>query len=289
MRTLPGRHLASLVIVSVLCGWGFADARPPEKASDDLYRLGQAFLRALYPELNGKRYIVTIESSVPFDDPAPTAYWFMLTVGEGAKFTIKSCCLGGYMGEIIPAPGPPPPEGTPPYTPAPVAPKKPPIRNPDIDERGAEHFRQYLSAGFTFDRQGRLKDFTAEGRAISDREADEKIAEIVSAHPEWTEAQVIAAVKENGTKYGPNDREEFTKNLPFQKLEPFLGRLKLESVSFEPLDDRQTGMSSWPTWTVEASAKQKDGSVLHYRMYFDHRDGKLFGLHLIPPSPKKLP
>ncbi|HXL08957.1 MAG TPA: hypothetical protein VN966_01930 [Candidatus Bathyarchaeia archaeon] len=276
------------LLLVVLCGPGLADARPPAKISSDFYRFGQEFLRALYPELSGKRYVVSIESAVPYDDPASLAYWFRLSVGEGPKFLIKKCCFGGYLNNgVIGLPQPPPPPGLPPSPPAPSVAKKPLPWLQDVDEQGAIHFKQYLTTNFTFDKRGRLKDFGAEGPAINDGEADKKIFEIVTAHPEFTDAQVVATLKENGTQYGPNDKEEFTKNLPLQKLEPFLGKLKVDSLTFNPLDEHRTGISSWPDWLVEVSAKQKDGSVLRYQMFFDHRQGKLFGLYVISPTPNK--
>lgn len=275
------------LLLVLLCGHSLAGPRSSDKASSDFYRFGQEFLRALYPELSEKRYVVSIESAVWYDDLTSPAYVFRLSVGEGPKFLIRKCCFGGYIShDVIGLPQPPPPEGLPPSPPAPTVPKKPLPSTPDVDAQGAIHFKQYLSTSFTFDKQGRLKDFNAEGPAVNDGEADKGIFEIVTAHPEWTDEQVIAAIKENGTKYGPNDKEEFVKNLPLQKLEPFLGKLKVESVEFIPLDAR-TGISAWNDWIVNALAKQKDGTTLKYRMFFDHRDGKLIGLDVIPATPDK--
>jgi hypothetical protein len=240
-------YLVFPFLLAALCGRSFADTHQPAKASGDFYRFAQEFLRALYPELSGKRYVVSIESAVWYDDLTSPAYVFRLSVGEGPTFIIKGCCFGGYIShDVIGLPQPPPPAGFPPSPPAPQVPQKPLSPPPDVDERGAEHFKQYLSTGFTFDKQGRLKDFGAEGPGINDGEADKKIFEIVTAHPEWTGAQVISTIKENGTKYGPNDKEEFTKNLPLHQMEPFLGKLKIESVTFNPLDERRTAISSWP-------------------------------------------
>ncbi len=281
-------QLILLPVLVIFGRLGLADTRPPAKPSGDFYKFGQEFLRVLYPELSGKRYVLSIESAVWYDDLTSPAYVFRLSVGEGPTFIIKGCCFGGYIShDVIGLPQPPPPPGFPPSPPAPQVPKKPLSPPPDVDERGAEHFKQYLSTGFTFDKQGRLKDFGAEGPAINDSEADKKIFEIVTAHPEWTEAQVIATIKENGTRYGPNDKEEFTKNLPVHQMEPFLGKLKIESVTFNPLDERRTAISSWPDWSVGVSAKQKDGSILRYQMFFDHREGKLFGLHALSATQDK--
>lgn len=288
VRSRLGRQLIVPLLVIVFCGRVLADTPTQTKASANFYRFAQEFLRTLYPELTGKRYVVSIESAMSYDDLTSPAYVFRLSVGEGPKFLIKDCCLGGYIShDVIGLRQPPPPEGMPPVPPAPAVPNKPLPSTPDVDAQGAIHFKQYLSTSFTFDKQGRLKDFNAEGPAVNDGEADKRIFEIVTAHPEWTDEQVIAAIKENGTRYGPNDKEEFVKNLPLQKLEPFLGKLKVESVKFIPSDGPRTGISAWNDWTVDALAKQKDGTTLKYRMFFDHRDGKLIGLYLIPATPDK--
>jgi hypothetical protein len=139
-------YLVFPFLLAALCGRSFADTHQPAKASGDFYRFAQEFLRALYPELSGKRYVVSIESAVWYDDLTSPAYVFRLSVGEGPTFIIKGCCFGGYIShDVIGLPQPPPPAGFPPSPPAPQVPKKPLSPPPDVDERGAEHFNPPLT------------------------------------------------------------------------------------------------------------------------------------------------
>src|ERR1700687_1693216 len=67
-------------------------------------QMGREFLRALYPELNGRGYVITLETALPFDDSSRGAKYFMLDVGAGPKFVVLECCIGGYVGGALPTP-----------------------------------------------------------------------------------------------------------------------------------------------------------------------------------------
>jgi len=88
-------------------------------------------------------------------------------------------------------------------------------------------------------------------------------------------------------KYGPDDTQEFVKNLPFKKLEPFLGKLEFVSVSVDPLGKNREEVGTWPNWWVEVVAAQKDGTKLRYSMLFDYLKGDLIGLSIVPASRTK--
>jgi len=232
---------------------------------------------------------MTIESSLAYDDQAGQTRWFRLSVGDGPKFAVLGCCLSSSSRGIITAPQTPlpPPPGAHPAAPVPQQ-AQPQFKRPEEwDAEGAIYPKQYLTTGFSFDEKGRLTGFTAEGSAINDNVADNQIYELVHGHPEMTEAQVVAALKQAGIKYGPDDKEQFTKDLPLQKLQRFLGPLELVSVNFHPLDRTRSWLGPWPDWTVDVLATQQDGTKLRYHMIFDHLKGDLIGLFIVPTSPSK--
>lgn len=286
-RLSSGRERIFLLALTALCSWPVVvHAQMSTYPGESYVQVGREFLRTLYPELNGKGYVITLETALPFDDSSRAAKYFMLDVGAGPKFVVLECCIGGYVGGAFPMPQLPlPPElgYAPPTVPSPNSQNvdKPPKY---WDAEGRVHPKQYLSTGFNFDDKGRLMGFTAEGPVIGDRDADNRFEAFVQTHPDMTNAEIVAARKKSGAKYGPDDKDEFIKDLPLRNLEPFLGKLELLSVenSF-PLVKDGNHVGLWPQWTVQVLAAQRDGTKVKYELTFDHFKGDLLGLRIIPP------
>jgi len=229
--------IAVFGMILLCCSMGRAQSPLPLRG--DYYQFGRDFLHSLYPQLDGKHYSMTIESSVAYDDPASQPRWFRLSVGASPKVAVLGCCFGGYKGEMIAPPQPPPPPGAPTPAPKPV-PQQPKFKKPqEWDEEGAIHPKQYVTAGFSFDEMGRLVGFGAEGAAINDHVTDNRMYQLLHGHPEITDTQVVATLKQAGMKYGPDDKEGFVKNLPLKKLERFLGKLELLSVTVNTLGENR--------------------------------------------------
>ena len=138
--------------------------------------------------------------------------------------------------------------------------------------------KQVLKASFRFDDYDHLVNFSATGTTVHDLERDRAFDEQVSSHPEMTDAEVTAALKKAGVKYGPEDKEQFVKDLPSASLERFLGKLKIVSVGFQPLDQNRDNVDDWPKWTVTAEAKRTDGTVATYDLWFERFKGDLTGI-----------
>jgi hypothetical protein len=141
--------------------------------------------------------------------------------------------------------------------------------------------KQFLTTSLQFDKEGRLADFGADGPYINDRKAANEVYEIVHANPKMSYAEIVATLKQHGTKYGPNDKEQFIKDLPLKQLEPFLGKLQIVSVGFHQIDkdpDPKPWVGVWPDWTVKAQATTKDGAKVPYELHFSHLNGSLIGL-----------
>jgi hypothetical protein len=282
------------ILVALTAVLGFAAVARAQQIPSDRVRFAQQFLRALYPELNGKDYALSVETAISYDDLKGQPSILMVDIGAGAKFARLECCLGGVTGGSLPMQLPYPPElGTPP-PPPPATP--PPALPPDPkkfwDSEGRAHFRQYLHASFAFDQRGHLNGFSAEGPALDHGDGGKGLREFVNAHPDASDADIIMKLKQSGVKYGPNDQQQFTKDLPLKKLEPFMGKLEVQSVSCFPLDERRHELDIWSFWTVRALATRKDGSKAEYEMTFKPWDGDLIDVHLFidtstgPAAPK---
>jgi hypothetical protein len=180
-------------------------------------KLGEDFLHALYPDLNDKKYTITVETSFLYDDPTDIPRVFTLDVGTGPKSFVLACCFGGSVGGVLPFgipdplewPPPPPP----PCPPAPTCPlfstPRTPIHMKNVDAEGRLRPEQFLTGSFSFDVQGRLVAFSAQGSATANHEADNQLYDALRSRPGLTDAEIMNAVKESGAKYGFGDEAQF--------------------------------------------------------------------------------
>ena len=187
----------------------------------------------------------------------------------------------------VPAPAlPSPPE----LGPAPSASGAPPRPRNGREEKhwdseGRVHPTQYLTAGFAFDNQGILKGFSAHGADVGNPSGLRKFLDSVNSG--MSDAEIIAALKNAGAKYGPNEKVQFEENLPTSRLEPFLGRLSVVSVSFLDLSKVRADQSAWPYWTVKVLSKPNGQEELSYVLTFESFEGDLVGLQLVDNKPHK--
>src|SRR5258707_12772626 len=211
--------------------------------------LGRDFLRALYPDLNGKGYVLSISAPIHYDDPDNSVQQLELDIGDNFK-DITLGYWGGWTGE-----------------------------KPKHFEPGPIHPKQYLSAFFGYEK-GQLQGFLAKGPAVGNPEAEEAIGVLVrSSHPEMTDAEASAALKKAGAKYGREDKEIFVRALPIAKLEHFVGKLSITSVELKGVDEDKVRDPSWPHWTVLAKAQRADGHEVTIKMYFEPFKGDLEALY----------
>ena len=153
---LPFLCFLTIVFTIPVISFG-QDAVPTTKT---YIKLGEDFLHALYPELNDKKYTITVETSFRYDDPADIPRVFTLDVGAGPKSFVISCCFGGYAGGSlqpfkIPDPQEWPPPPPPPCPPAPSCPlfttPHYPMRPKNVDAQGQLRPEQFLTASFSFE------------------------------------------------------------------------------------------------------------------------------------------
>ena len=284
-KTIP---LCSLLLLKAVFLSSSVHAQENVPKTENFVKVGHEFLKALYPELNGKGYAVTVETSLGYDDTKSVPKYFMLDVGTAPKFVIIECCYGGYFGGVVPSPFPWSQETTSPPAPS-TSQSRQSIekREKNWDAQGRVLPKQYLSTAFIFDDSGHLVTFSAAGPAVGNRDADKKLIALISSHPEITYQEVVAALKQVGIKYGPNDKERFISDLPVTQLERFLGKVEIVSVSFSPLDSNRDNIEYWPDWRVELLATQTDGTKRKYKLSFERFKGDLQRLDLERPETSK--
>jgi hypothetical protein len=89
----------------------------------------------------------------------------------------------------------------------------------------------------------------------------DRLAKEVEAHPEWPDAQVVAALNAAGARFGPDHRAEFLRALPLKALEPLTGPLEVVSAKFGVRFDRvaeDEPPKADLSWDVEAKWHSQD-------------------------------
>jgi len=260
-----------------------AVAQQRAETIDESMRFAREFLRAFYPEFNGKNYIFNFETYARYDDPVNRDNRiFLVDIGEGPKNQVLKCCLGGTVGPLIHFPLPYSwPWGPTPLPPDPPLPPKVRTERPlNVDSRGAIHPYQFLSAYFEFDSGGGLVFFAVP--AWSDTGAGSKFYDTLRDHPDATDEELIAAYKESGAKYPLGDREAFKRDLPLNKLEQFLGKLKLVTTKFDASSaERLDELGGFSFCTVLLKTGGKNDSPEEYEASFGSDQGKLLELRRV--------
>lgn len=255
-----------------------AEAQEPAQAAKDYIRFARTFLRSMYPDSGGNNYVMTVEGWVRYDQESAMLNRFSLYVGDAPKDFPHHYV--GCMSTPPPIQLPTPPELAPP-SPLPALPSD---QFHHDCKPGPILPKQVLIGDFEFDASGRLSSYDLGRPGIRQLEQRNKFAEFVLSHPEMTDAEVVTALKKAGAKYGPEDKQQFIKNLPIQKLEPFLGKLQLISVTFQPLQDSRTNVDIWPLWQVKVQSKQNHRPDVIYEMFFEQFEGELTSLHILETS-----
>jgi hypothetical protein len=291
-------YLCSLAIAFAAPLKTFAQESVPTTRS--YIKLGEDFLHALYPDLNDKKYTITVETSFRYDDPTDVPRVFTLDVGTGPKSFVLSCCFGGYVGGTlsfkIPDPTEWPPPPPPPCPPAPSCPlyatPRYPMRPKNVDSEGRLRPEQFLTGNFSFDVQGRLVGFNGQGSALANYEAENQIYEALRTGRHLTDAEITKILKDAGARFGFKDQKQFRDQLPIRQIERFIGKVELLSLDFDPIgsgwnDDPVSELGVWTNAVVLMRATQKDGTQITYKAFFNHFAGALTGIGEWSDPPNK--
>ncbi len=289
--SVPQRSKARTFFYSaVLIGSWCINASSQERAerTKNFVFSGQQFLKLMYPELSGKKYFMTLETSILYDSRADHINDFDLYVGEARKDIIRGYA-GGCMGTTEPSPqfSYPSNSGTVPAAstslPLPQSTQASSLSVHQSEQncpKGAVYPKQILTTGFRYN-DDRLVVFNATGPAIGNPDAYNTVSQLAYEHPDLSSEHISSALKQAGAKYGPADKKDFIHNLPIAILERFIGKIQLVSVEFTGLDH-----PILPMWSVIARAKTTTGPELTYEMMFEPFKGDLISLKTVPYPPE---
>jgi hypothetical protein len=251
MRRIPAMFAVRCVLVLMLSAP--VCAQEPVAVSKNYVARAQDFLHAMYPSLNDKKYVQSVEGWVEYDESEAPLRRFTLYIGEGIKGQYYRV-LGGYVGLV----------------------------RPKDFHPGYQFFKQFLTAGFNFDKHDRLVHFSAEGLAIKSAEARGEYFDYLKSHPDLTQAETNGQLRNAGCKYGPDDEQAFTKHLPLGVLERFLGPIEVVSVKPVEMVTSDSGVVQEVDWSVTVQTTRSDGTKLQYGLLFDSFNGDLIGLDTLP-------
>jgi hypothetical protein len=243
------------------------------------------FMRAMYPDLSGKKYFVTVQGGARYDEPDELLRSFKMYVGNGPLGTVKErkvgCLFLQKSGESLNQfPAPPSPKTGDGEKATPQAP--PCYGNPTPYAAMGSYdvyAEQFVTVDVLFAKNGKLLRVLSDGVGLGNVEKSRELDKLAADHPKMTVPEFVTALKKAGAKYGPGDEKEFIRNLPLAKLEPFLGKLKLISVDFVPLSEDLFNARDWPKWEVKVEARQSNGAIVIYEMTFDRFKGDLISLN----------
>lgn len=104
-----------------------------------------------------------------------------------------------------------------------------------------------------------------------------EIATLLTAHPEWSKAQVEDSMRASGVKYGADSHNRVLGPIrdSLKKLDPFLGRLTIDSMDYAPPRLTETKELLPPAWIVNVHQSVKDARkpVTTYVLTFNVFDG----------------
>ena len=113
----------------------------------------------------------------------------------------------------------------------------------------------------------------------------EKFAAEFAKREDWTDAQLAAALREAGAKFGPDRKAEFLRSFPREQLRPFMAG-DLEVVSAEFYFERNPQMQLPPTWLVQTKWRALDGRESDCSLTFEPFHGYITSISLTPVVPK---
>jgi len=214
--------------------------RTPSGVASDATQLlrAQQLLRALYPELRNKNYVMSVEASGAFDMDWTSLPVLSVEIGPAEK---------GHKEYIA-------------------------------DKSGTLRTVQespVFGAMVALDTYGRVLDLSARARDILSGEKNEGLRKQVDSHRQWTSSQVGAALKDAGAKFGPDNREALIQAIPREALEPFIGQFQVDTVEFRLRHEQPSGSLAELYWEAVAVSQDPGGKPMHWSLLFEPFGGKL--------------
>ncbi len=244
-KSSPSKAAGVLIAATLLAGpWSANSQRPVANDQETVLTRARDFLHVLYPELFGRDAFLHV------------------SVTQGIDQSWRQVYAIGF--DVMP------------YNPLSER-----MLNPPVDAKTGKRLppppNTFLRGHVWFNREGWLHQFEAAGEAAREK-SNEEIHELVESHPEWSESEAFNALKKAGARYGPGDKEQFIQSIHLEKLEPFMGRLKIKSAEFQGLTEPREGSFAVLSWRIEAEAELPSGKRSAYILRFEPFGGRLVGV-----------
>jgi hypothetical protein len=206
--------------------------------------VAQRFLRALYPELKDKKYVMTIIASSQFDSDLSYLPTFGISVGPTEQMLRSTA-------------------------------------DAELQSNRYWEKSEVLRASFQFRKSGELIDnvyieFTplkAKSKLLLDQ---------VNSHQQWSDQQITASMKKAGAKFGPNDQSALLKEVPTEALEPFIGQFRIESSEFHLRHKQSPRSLAELYWEVDGESELESGQKAHWTLIFEPFAARLTSLSRYP-------
>ena len=258
------------LLIAVLFGAVVHAQENPPMTRDNV-AWARDFMRTMYPDLNDKKYTLSVETYLPYDRSGTTIEWLRLTIGDGPK-GVQRGYNGGCLYQLTPQPSSKDGQPTPPVL----------ATDPHCPPMGPVYFNQLLEGRFWFSKKGHLTNFIA---IPASRKEENSFVDYVLAHPKMTPAEAAAELKARGAKYSADDKQTFIRNLPLAQLGRFLGKLEFVSADIPIWSDCNLNPDTCLYWTVKAKSILSDRTQVVYELGFKQLTGDLWDIEMLEPAP----
>src|ERR1700682_736360 len=129
---------------------------------------------------------------------------------------------------------------------------------------------------FPFGKDDRIALLVLSG-PLTHKEQLEALQEVVDAHEEWSDAQVLETLEKAGGRYGPQAKSEIEKRVPIKQLEPLIGKITILRSEFE-IRAKGTQPTAVLTWTVVVRAHKQGKKDIKYWLRLEPFGGNLISL-----------
>jgi len=211
-----------------------------ERSSSTTVLSAQEILRALYPELTGKNYIMSVTTFGSFDMPWTSMPPFNVEIGRMEM---------GHM-EIV-GPG----------------------KSSEATER-----HPIVTAHFEFGRDNILDEVYFRSPKAALEIENDRIRKQVDFHQGWTDKEVAEALKEAGAKFGPNQGAELLRVVPLNVLEPFIGSMHIDSTEFRLRHQQKPRSLAQLYWVIVGHADPGDEHAVEWEILCEPFEGKVFSV-----------
>lgn len=242
MQKFPrSRWFTALPILMLCVPTLLSSARSTEGEFSFPLLQAERFLRELYPELESKGFIMTVELDGAFDVDWTSMPRFSVDVGATER---------GH-------------------------------KQYGVDQSGKLHVHEQepvLGALFEFAPDGVLQAVHVNSRRILSDNQNQQVRRLVDSHAHWNDAQIIEILKQSGAKYGPGDKEAFLAQIPIEKLRPFIGTIHIESSEFRLRNPQPSGSAALLYWEVEATSAESGANRVRWTLICEPIGGRLISV-----------